>query len=159
MSLLSKLNESQTEAILASLRRIKCGHKSTAELIWGPPGTGKTKTVSLLLFTLLRMNCRTLTCAPTNIAINEVASRVLKLVRESFEAESAKDVLFCSLEDILLFGNKARLKVDSEIQGIYLDYRVDRLAECLGPQTGWRHCFTSMIDFLEDSVSQYIIFM
>ncbi|XP_057496051.1 helicase sen1-like isoform X2 [Actinidia eriantha] len=159
MSLLSKLNESQTEATLASLCRIKCGHKSTAELIWGPPGTGKTKTVSLLLFTLLRMNCRTLTCAPTNIAINEVASRVLKLVRESFEAESAKDVLFCSLGDILLFGNKARLKVDSEIQGIYLDYRVDRLAECLGPLTGWRHCFTSMIDFLEDSVSQYNIFV
>ncbi|XP_057496549.1 uncharacterized protein LOC130781371 isoform X2 [Actinidia eriantha] len=159
MRLLSELNESQAEAILASLRRIKCGHKSTAELIWGPPGTGKTKTVSLLLFTLLRMNCRTLTCAPTNIAINEVASRVLKLVRESFEAESAKDVLFCSFGDILLFGNKARLKVDSEIQGIYLDYRVDRLAECLGPLTGWRHCFTSMIDFLEDSVSQYNIFV
>ncbi|KAG5545645.1 hypothetical protein RHGRI_017955 [Rhododendron griersonianum] len=156
--LLSKLNESQGEAIMASLRGIKCSHKSTVELIRGPPGTGKTKTVSVLLFTLLRMNCRTLICAPTNIAINEVASRVLKLVRESSEAESEKQSFFCPLGDILLFGNKERLKVDSEIQDIYLDYRVERLAECLRPPTGWRHCLTAMIDFLEDCVSQYQVF-
>ncbi|XP_058220397.1 uncharacterized protein LOC131330732 isoform X2 [Rhododendron vialii] len=158
-NLLSKLNESQGEAILASLHGIKCSHKSTVELIWGPPGTGKTKTVSVLLCTLLRMNCRTLICAPTNIAIKEVASRVLKLVRESSEAESEEETFFCPLGDILLFGNKERLKVDSEIQDIYLDYRVERLAECLGPLTGWRHCLTAMVDFLEDCVSQYQVFI
>ncbi|KAI8552028.1 hypothetical protein RHMOL_Rhmol06G0232800 [Rhododendron molle] len=158
-NLLSKLNESQGEAILTSLHGIKCSHKSTVELIRGPPGTGKTKTVSVLLFTLLRMNCRTLICAPTNIAIKEVASRVLKLVRESSEAESEKQSFFCPLGDILLFGNKERLKVDSEIRDIYLDYRVERLAECLGPLTGWRHCLTAMIDFLEDCVSQYQVFI
>ncbi|KAI8552025.1 hypothetical protein RHMOL_Rhmol06G0232600 [Rhododendron molle] len=158
-NLLSKLNESQGEAILASLHGIKCSHKSTVELIWGPPGTGKTKTVSVLLFTLLRMNCRTLICAPTNTAINEVAFRVLKLVRESSEAESEKHAFFCPLGDILLYGNKERLEVDSEIQDIYLAYRVERLAECLGPLTGWRHCLTAMIDFLEDCVSQYQVFI
>ncbi|KAF7142000.1 hypothetical protein RHSIM_Rhsim06G0167800 [Rhododendron simsii] len=158
-NLLSTLNESQREAILASLHGIKCSHKSTVELIRGPPGTGKTKTVSVLLFTLLRMNYRTLICAPTNIAINGVASRVLKLVRESSEAESEKQSFFCPLGDILLFGNKERLKVDSEIQHIYLDYRVERLAECLGPLTGWRHCLTAMVNFLEDCVSQYQVFI
>ncbi|KAG5545643.1 hypothetical protein RHGRI_017953 [Rhododendron griersonianum] len=158
-NLLSKLNESQGEAILASLHGIKCSHKSTVELIRGPPGTGKTKTVIVLLFTLLRMNCRTLICAPTNIAIKEVASRVLKLVRESSEAESEKQSFFCPLGEILLFGNKERLKVDSEIRDIYLDYRVERLAECLGPLTGWKHCLTAMIDFLEDCVSQYQVFI
>ncbi|KAI8537794.1 hypothetical protein RHMOL_Rhmol09G0052000 [Rhododendron molle] len=159
MNLLSKLNESQREAISASLAGIKCNHKSTVELIWGPPGTGKTKTVSVLLFTLLRMNCRTLTCAPTNIAIKEVASRVIKLAREFYGAESEKQAFFCPLGDILLFGNKERLKVDLEIQDIHLDYRVQRLTECLGPLTGWRHCLTSMIDFLEDCVSQYEVFV
>ncbi|KAA8529934.1 hypothetical protein F0562_034462 [Nyssa sinensis] len=159
MCLLSKLNESQTKAILASVLKMECNHKSSVELIWGPPGTGKTKTVSVMLFSLLRLNCRTLACAPTNVAITEVASRVLKLVKEPFEAEATRDVLFCSLGDILLFGNKDRLKVVSDIQEIYLDYRVERLAECLGPLTGWKHCLTSMIDFLEDCVSQYHIFV
>jgi hypothetical protein len=129
------------------------------ELIWGPPGTGKTKTVSTLLFTLLRMGCRTLTCAPTNAAIREVASRTLKLVKESFQRDIGIDALFFSMGDILLFGNKERLQLGSDIEEIHLDYRVKRLTECLGPLTGWRHCFASMIDLLEDCVSQYNIFL
>jgi hypothetical protein len=129
------------------------------ELIWGPPGTGKTKTISTLLFTLLRMGCRTLTCAPTNTAIREVASHTLKLVKESFERDIVIDALFFSMGDILLFGNKERLQLGSDIEEIHLDYRVKRLTECLGPLTGWRHCFASMIDLLEHGVSRYKIFL
>ncbi|CAK9141766.1 unnamed protein product [Ilex paraguariensis] len=156
---MSKLNESQTEAILACLCGLKCDHKPSVELIWGPPGTGKTKILSVMLVTLLKMNYRTLICAPTNVAIKEVASRVVKLVRDSLEAESEKGDLFCSLGDVLLLGNKDRLKVDSDIEEIYLDYRVKRLTECISPCTGWRHWLSSMIDFLEDCVSQYHIFV
>ena len=101
-SITSELNESQNNAVLACLRKIHCNHKLSVELIWGPPGTGKTKTTNTLLFTLLRMGYRTLTCAPTNVAITEVASRVLKLVKESFEAEDfGIDALCYSLGDIL----------------------------------------------------------
>lgn len=128
------------------------------ELIWGPPGTGKTKTVSVLLYTLLRMKYRTLTCSPANIAITEVAARVLKLVRETKKTCSVADDQVCSLGDILLFGNKERLQVDNEIKEIFLDYRVKRLTECFGP-LGWWHCFTSMITFLEDCVRHYHIFL
>ncbi|XVF43517.1 hypothetical protein PTKIN_Ptkin02bG0046100 [Pterospermum kingtungense] len=113
--LLSELNESQKKAILASLNNIQCKHnKSHVELIWGPPGTGKTTTVSVLLFTLLSMKYRTLTCAPTNVAITVVVERVLKLVKEAKNTSSASDDRFFSLGDILLFGNKERLKVDKE---------------------------------------------
>ncbi|XP_022776511.1 uncharacterized protein LOC111318116 isoform X2 [Durio zibethinus] len=159
-SFLSQLNESQKKAVMACLNKMQCRHKSHVELIWGPPGTGKTKTVSLLLFTLLRMKYRTLTCAPTNIAITEVAARVLKLVKEAKETRSVADDPFCSpgLGDILLFGSKERLKVNSEIEEIFLDYRVKMLTECFGP-LGWWHCFTSMITFLEGCVSQYLIFL
>jgi len=161
-SVTSELNEPQTKAILACLHKIHCNHKvhkSAVELIWGPPGTGKTKTISTLLFTLLRMGCRTLTCAPTNTAIREVASHTLKLVKESFERDIAIDALFFSMGDILLFGNKERLQLGSDIEEIHLDYRVKRLTECLGPLTGWRHCFASMIDLLEHGVSRYKIFL
>ncbi|PQQ10232.1 hypothetical protein Pyn_38783 [Prunus yedoensis var. nudiflora] len=146
----SGLNESQTGAVLASLEMLRCDSKSTVQLIWGAPGTGKTKTTTTLLFTLLRMNCRTLICAPTNVAITEVASCVLKRVTE---AKSN------SLGEILLFGNKERLKVGPHIEDIYLNERVKRLGECLRPATGWSICFASMIGFLEDCVSHYHIFL
>ncbi|KAF3432418.1 hypothetical protein FNV43_RR27158 [Rhamnella rubrinervis] len=146
-----KLNKSQSEAVLSCFHKIRYEEEPSLELIWGPPGTGKTKTTSTLLFTLLGMKYRTLTCAPTNVAITEVASHLVKMV---FDEEP--DALFCSLGNILLFGNKERLKVGSDIQDIFLDYRIQKITECL---TGWRHCFSSMISFFEDCVSQYHVFL
>lgn len=158
-SLLTTLNVSQANAILTSLDTLKCRHKPSIELIWGPPGTGKTKTTSVMLFILLRMKYRTLTCAPTNVAITQVAAQLVKLVRESLKNHSAEMDIICPLGDILLVGNKDRLKVGHYIEEIYLDYRVDRLVECLGPLTGWKHCISSMSGFLEDCVSQYHIYV
>ena len=157
-SLSSTLNDSQAQAVLSCLRRTHCDHKATVELIWGPPGTGKTKTVSMLLVSLLQMKCGTLVCTPTNVAIMEVASRVVKLVKESVERDSS-GTLFFPFGEILLCGNNERLKVDSGVEEIYLDYRIKRLQECLAPGTGWRQCFDSMIDFLEHCVPQYHTFL
>ncbi|CAK9309672.1 unnamed protein product [Citrullus colocynthis] len=109
-------------AVRTCLKRTSCVHKSSVELIWGPPGTGKIKTVGVLLFELRKKNRRTLTCAPTNIAIMQVASRFLLLVEEMHEKESGSEGLFCNLGDILLFGNKRRLKVGDADKYIYLDY-------------------------------------
>ncbi|KAF4361253.1 hypothetical protein F8388_001142 [Cannabis sativa] len=150
-SLSSNMNESQTSAVLSCLHMMHCENRDAFELIWGPPGTGKTKTNATLLVSLMKLNYRTLVCAPTNVAITEVASRVLKIVTES-------ESMFCSLGDILLFGNKERLKVGSDIEDIFLEHRVQRLTECLGP-LGWNNCFTSMISFLENCVSQYHVFL
>ncbi|XP_061342415.1 uncharacterized protein LOC133288626 [Gastrolobium bilobum] len=153
----SELNESQYKAICACLSSLHCNHRSTVDLIWGPPGTGKTKTLGTLLFALLKMNYRTLVCAPTNVAIKEVASRVLSMVRESFDRKF--DALSCALGDVLLFGNHERLKVGADIEDIYLDYRVEQLTRCFAPLTGWRCCFGSMIDLLENCVSYYHIYI
>lgn len=152
-SLSSELNDSQTQAVLACLHMICSNDKFCLELIWGPPGTGKTKTISTLLFKIRSMNYRILVCAPTNVAITEVATRVQRKVIEA-EADSP----FCPLGDILLFGNKERLKINvgSDIEDIYLDYRVERLTEFL---VRWRSCIPSLISFLEDCVSEYHIFL
>ncbi|TKY46659.1 Regulator of nonsense transcripts 1-like [Spatholobus suberectus] len=74
--LLSELNEPQNKAISSCLSGLNCNHNSVVKLIWGPPGTGKTRTLGTLLFALLKMKYRVLVCAPTNVAIKEVASRV-----------------------------------------------------------------------------------
>ncbi|KAI5559569.1 hypothetical protein BDE02_17G120400 [Populus trichocarpa] len=68
----SNLNDSQEDVIVSCIGLSECQHQSTVKLIWGPPGTGKTKTGGLLLFSLLKLKCRTLTCAPTNIAVLQV---------------------------------------------------------------------------------------
>ncbi|KAL2459870.1 uncharacterized protein Fot_54614 [Forsythia ovata] len=158
-TVLSNLNESQNEAIAASILRMQCDHKPSVQLIWGPPGTGKTRTLSFMLFSLFKMSVRTLVCAPTNVAITDLASRVIKLMRESFEVGSEKGFITCPLGDILIFGNKDRLKFGSDIEEIFLDYRVDRLVECFAYATGWKNSISSVIDFLEDCVSQHEIYV
>ncbi|XP_042503973.1 uncharacterized protein LOC122081069 isoform X2 [Macadamia integrifolia] len=156
--ILPELNKSQTDAVLHTISAMQCNHKCLVKLIWGPPGTGKTKTVSSLLWSALKMKCRTVACAPTNIAVKEVASRVLMLVRSFRQAEYGVNIT-CSLGDVLLFGNNDRLKVDFDLEEIFLDYRVDRLVECFARLTGWKYRFTSMIDFLKNSVPQYNIYL
>lgn len=62
------LNASQEEAVLSCICARECHHRNSVKLIWGPPGTGKTKTIGALLFAFFKRKCRTLTCAPTNAA-------------------------------------------------------------------------------------------
>jgi len=144
------LNESQTEAISSCLLLARTRHhKHSFKLIWGPPGTGKTKTVGILLRELQLLKCRTLTCAPTNTAVVQVVSRLLPLV----EKDSARGVL--PLGDIVLFGNKDRMKINDSLHQVFLDYHVKRLMGCFAPATGWRHWLNAMMDFFEHCISEY----
>jgi senataxin len=157
------LNGSQEAAVLSCIGMRDCNHQNPVKLIWGPPGTGKTKTVGVLLHALLQMKGRTLTCAPTNIAVLEVTTRLLRLVRESLEYDSY------GLGDIVLFGNGKRMKIYDRFQpnerlkfgerkdllDVFLDYRVDVLVKCFAPLSGWRNGLESMVSLLDDSKSQY----
>ncbi|KAI3844840.1 hypothetical protein MKX03_004561 [Papaver bracteatum] len=149
------LNESQRAVILGTISAVQCNHRSSVKLVWGPPGTGKTKTISILLYTLLRMNCRTLVCTPKNIAVAELALRVLNLHKDACESDLEKSKSGCSLGDFLIFGNMNRLELCDDLRKIYVDYRVDSLVECFAPLTGWKKHFDYMVNFLEDCVSQY----
>nr|TKS00006.1 uncharacterized protein D5086_0000188140 [Populus alba] len=145
------LNNSQQDAIVSCIGLSECQHQSTVKLIWGPPGTGKTKMVGLLLFSLLKLKCRTLTCAPTNIAVLEVTSRLLRLVTDSLEYETY------GLGDIVLYGNGKRMKISEkdDLEDIFLDNRVEALCHCFNPSTGWKHTVDSLITLLEDPEHQY----
>ena len=151
----SDLNDSQKDAILSCLETRKCNHQNTVKLIWGPPGTGKTKTVGSLLFCLLKMKCRTLTCAPTNTAVLEVTQRLLKNVTESLEYDTY------GLGDILLFGNGKRMKIDDrhDLLDVFLDNRVSILYECLVSSTGWKDSLLSMISLLKDPKREYHLYL
>ncbi|XP_027932754.1 uncharacterized protein LOC114188359 [Vigna unguiculata] len=146
--ILSELNESQNKAISACLSGLNCNHNSAVKLIWGPPGTGKTKTLATLLFVLLKMNYRVLVCAPTNVAIKELASRVVTLVKEANSKRYGD--LFCPMGELLLFGSNERLKIGEDIRDIYWDHRVKQLKECFSSPTGFIPCLESMIYLLKN---------
>lgn len=146
------LNESQKDAVLSGVTMRECHHNDSIKLIWGPPGTGKTKTVASLLFSLLKFKTRTLTCAPTNTAVLEVAARLQNLVKESLEYDTY------GFGDIVVFiGNRSRMKVDwyHGLQDLLLDHRVDNLVKCFAPSTGWKYYLESMISLLKDPTNQY----
>ena len=147
----SNLNDSQRDAIVSCIGLSECQHQSTVKLIWGPPGTGKTTMVGLLLFSLLKLKCRTLTCAPTNIAVLGVTSKLLRLVTDSLEYETY------GLGDIVLYGNGKRMEISEkdDLEDIFLDNRVEALCHCFNPSTGWKHTVDSLITLLEDPEHQY----
>ncbi|GJN26631.1 hypothetical protein PR202_gb14580 [Eleusine coracana subsp. coracana] len=136
---------------LAGRRRneLRLGGASKFSLIWGPPGTGKTKTISVLLLLLLTSQttttskCRVLTCAPTNTAISQVAARVMALRSQRADGREGGCV-----GDLLLFGNKERMAVRGDLAEIFLDTRVKRLKQNFSPANGWRHCLVSVQAFL-----------
>uniref|UniRef100_A0A0E0K3P7 Helicase ATP-binding domain-containing protein n=1 Tax=Oryza punctata TaxID=4537 RepID=A0A0E0K3P7_ORYPU len=145
-----KLNKSQKVAVLDCVSAMQ-QRSSSVRLIWGPPGTGKTKTISTLLWAMLVKNHRTLTCAPTNTAVVEVASRVLSL----FEDPSAGSGKTCFLSDVVLFGNEDRMNVDGNLTKIFLEKRARRLQKCSSPGSGWVHSLSSMVRILEQPLVQY----
>ncbi|KAF7136115.1 hypothetical protein RHSIM_Rhsim08G0022700 [Rhododendron simsii] len=167
-----KLNDSQQDAVLSCVATGRCHHQNTVKLIWGPPGTGKTKTVASLLFVLLRIKCRTLTCAPTNIAVFDVASRLMSLVSCAIEYDTY------GLGDIVLFGIGERMQIDNhegtlrtyfdsrmkindheDILDVLLDCRVYALSHCLSPLSGWKHNVQSMLCLLEDPEEMYHLYL
>lgn len=144
---------SQSKAAVSCILASNCWHTYSVELVWGPSGTGKTRTIGAVLKVLLGKTCRTLICAPTNTAIMQVASHLFSLVNKSQRCET------CYLGDVVLFGNKDRLKVDEELSSIYLDERVKRIMGFFGSQTELKDKLGCMINFLSNQPPLYKTFL
>lgn len=69
--LLTPLNPPQQEALTHAL------HSADVSLIHGPPGTGKTTTVIALIRAAIRRGERVLACAPSNQAVDNIATGLL----------------------------------------------------------------------------------
>lgn len=143
------LNDSQLNAV-ADCVSLMDSNSSSIKLLWGPPGTGKTKTISSILWAMLIKGRRTLACAPTNTAVLEIAVRIVKLTVESSDGN-------VFLNDIVLFGNKKKMKIDDGncLSKLYLSSRAERMLPCFKSNTGWRHCLCALIDLLVNSVAKY----
>ncbi|CAF2042637.1 unnamed protein product [Brassica napus] len=150
----TNLNASQESAVLSCLETRSFSEKTSVKLIWGPPGTGKTKTVATLLFALLNLGCKTVVCAPTNTAVVGVASRLLALVKEYSPSGHST----YGLGNIVLSGNRVRMGIDSknnDLLDVFLEHRISKLSKLSLLLSGWELSLSSFIDFLEKAESNY----
>ncbi|CAF1857911.1 unnamed protein product, partial [Brassica napus] len=148
------LNRSQEDAVLGCIKTRNCSHETSAKLIWGPPGTGKTKDGRNSSLFLLKLKCRTVVCAPTNTAIVEVASRLLSLFKETSSSEHPT----YGLGNVVLSGNRDRMgiKNNQPLLDVFLDERVVKLGHLFPPSfSGWKHRLESLINFLENTETKY----
>ncbi|CAA7019671.1 unnamed protein product [Microthlaspi erraticum] len=151
----SNLNSSQKSAILGCLETGNPCDKTRVKLMWGPPGTGKTKTLATLLFALLNTSCKTVVCAPTNTAVVEVASRLLALIKESSSSEHST----YGLGDVVIVGNRARMGIDSrsdDLVHVFLDHRIQKLSKLF---SRWERSLESVIDLLENTEVRYQLYV
>jgi hypothetical protein len=126
------LNDSQLNAV-ADCVSVMDNNYSSIKLLWSPPGTGKTKTISSILWALLIKGQRALACAPTNTAVLEIANRIVKLV-----VESSEGCIF--LNNIVLFGNKKKM-MTVIFQRFILALELSACYHALGhAQVGWIAC-------------------
>jgi RecG-like helicase len=109
------LNESQELAALNAL------YGSPVQLIQGPPGTGKTSTILAIILLLLGQGTRVLATAPTNVAISEVASRVVKYVKRN------PDSSLLTLNEMVLIGNDERIENLQALDSIFIDAKANRI--------------------------------
>ncbi|TKW14788.1 hypothetical protein SEVIR_5G190200v4 [Setaria viridis] len=145
----TRLNQSQLHAVITIISAVRCKHSNLVKLIWGPPGTGKTKTVSTTLWALKSLKCRTLMCSPTNISVVGVCHQYLQALKD-LNGHADTDGLPCSLGDIVLFGNKYKMDITEEVQEVLLDYRVNELVKCFSSSSGWKHRINSVLSLLEN---------
>jgi len=80
-------NDKQREAIAASL-----GNEVT--FIWGPPGTGKTKTLARIVEVLVKKNKRILILSHTNVAVDKALQFVSQVVSNMEEFQEGKFIRF-----------------------------------------------------------------
>ncbi len=71
-----ELNDTQAKCIKDTLRR-------KVSFVWGPPGTGKTTTISSLAATLYINGYRVLLSAPSNNALDQLLSSTIKIIGDS----------------------------------------------------------------------------
>lgn len=120
----SKFNENQLDCIKRIASKIRCPHINAIELLWGPPGSGKTQ-VAVTLVQLLHSSLKILVCVPREKDIHRFVQRIEELfpsfnLRKIIVISSSKD-----LENVCKFPETS------------LENRAQELYCCLYFWRGW----------------------
>jgi hypothetical protein len=147
------LNQSQRTAVMDVVLGDQ-RPRSSVKIIEGPPGTGKTSTVVAMLLALAGRSRRALVSAPTNVAVSEVALRLLRELQTAGSEMPGWRTL--GIGDIALVRNEDGLNVwGGALEALYLPARAKRLARALSPVTGWVAAVRALSSFLRSADEQY----
>ena len=100
-----KPNDSQIKAIEVS-------QQLPLTLIWGPPGTGKTKTLAGVVTEFLKQGKKVLVTAHSNIAVDEATIKIADLLKETKHYKNG---------EIIRIGNYQKEKLKIEYPLVLLD--------------------------------------
>ena len=120
-------DEERTRAVREALQR------QLIRAIHGPPGTGKSTTIVVLLELLLGLDCRALVVAPSNMAVQEVAAKLLPYLTSDGNGDGGAAAAPVGIGprrrgDVVLFCSKMTVCPEG-LQPLWLDFRVQRIAQ------------------------------
>lgn len=115
-------NDDQKEALLKALG-------SEVSFIWGPPGTGKTKTIGFLVAALLSRGFRVLVVSHTNVATDKAIQSAAELLKPSSLYQQGKLIRFGTIKDEELPKEFPMVTIEgaAETLGRHLQENLDKL--------------------------------
>jgi len=102
----------------------RCVASSDVHLVHGPPGTGKTTTVVEIVRQLVARGLRVLACAPSNVAVDNLAERLVEPADGEGPAAAGLPAAARGAAPVVVrLGHPAR--VSDSLQGVTLDARLE----------------------------------
>ncbi|MHB8278777.1 MAG: AAA domain-containing protein [Candidatus Humimicrobiaceae bacterium] len=117
----TELNESQQKAL-------EFAKKYDVTLIWGPPGTGKTQTLTALAEIFYKCNKKILILSHTNIAIDNVIQKIAEIMKNDEGYNNGKIIRY-GYPQIDEVRNNKKLNIDywTEIKGIEICNKIKEI--------------------------------
>ncbi|KAF9608114.1 hypothetical protein IFM89_006041 [Coptis chinensis] len=91
--IVSKLNESQIDAVRFLVSPIRCNHSLSMRCISGLPGTGKSEIACITALAALNLKCRVILCVPAKFSVVDIASHFVKIVNRCHGGYNLKDIV------------------------------------------------------------------
>jgi hypothetical protein len=112
----NKFSDEQINALKCILSKLRCPHINAPEVLWGPPGSGKTEISATVLHSLVEWKFRVLVCDPSEKHI----MRFLHKFETLFPSFNLSDMLVLNdMNGVEKSNSFANLSLETRVQELY----------------------------------------